>query len=460
MGSSSTFRFLVGTAGDIAKAVVEIATSLTDSPYQVVAEDRETGWYLLKYVDPEGKSVNNAYFFIGPGIWRPPPAWSAGSDKPFLVYSYGIFVIGVREAAVDPSNWKFSEPPQLFAFNPIYTDARLDLRRCGEDVSKFLGDEYDRLNSHGARAYIFVDKNQITVATEPNGEPGNPGLPWLTHLLRMQNYLNPSLQRPVPMPHWAQLSDGGTLYMIPSNEIISHYFDSVDFNEMQEVVRISVTYHGDEIFVYSQSEAFVPNNGNSRYLCIDDTSDPIYGTHNNISKSIREIVLSNRSVGPIHMRWGKYTEFFNSMIVYVISIYGLFSSLFEHKRYIARYVMYGALTGYAVRSVDDGNVYVAFPVVTDSYVEGPNFGAAPSMFLGMLDIAPIVPINSHITHGDVVQMQDGRQYIAVELRANSNVMNLPFAETWLVRWRGVSGHPGKIFVRTYKHNPFWLIRYA
>jgi len=49
---AGSFRYVIGNIRDIINTVTNELTSIQNSPFSLVNEDSETGWRVLRYVDP------------------------------------------------------------------------------------------------------------------------------------------------------------------------------------------------------------------------------------------------------------------------------------------------------------------------------------------------------------------------------------------------------------------------
>ena len=455
------FKVVTGSAKELAKAIVDAASQLNNSPFNVVAEDSESGWFLLHYADPDGRSVNNAYIFVGPGVWRAPPSMQCWNENR-LVATYGLFIMMVREQGADPNNWSLNEAPQIFAFHPMYTTAFTDVKRCSDEAEKKLGDVYNLANSHPVTSYIYVDHRQITAISEPMGETSMYGMPWVTHILKWSSNLNPNLQRPVPLPHWALYSDGVDIIHLYIIYYIHNFGISyINTEHLSDIVTLSTSSNYDtrQYIVQLANESF-SFRGVNHAECVCSDSHPIYGAPAQLNKSINNLISNKVAIGPMKARWGTYD------VMYSLS--GPATSLFTvnydsilNVRRVARF--YGGMSmSYCARSISDGSVYMMFPVVTDEALRDMSMFDGPAVFLGTLDVAMIAPRNSNIVQGDVVQLQDGRQYIAIISKMDSRTANLSFLENVQITYiNQISNHRLSYFVyRNARYNPMFLIRYS
>ena len=471
---SSVFRFFTGNARDIARQIVDAATQLQNSPYSVVAEDQATGWYILSYQDPDGKSVNNAYIFIGPGIWRIPHTLGTTSAHARFGATYGVFILVVRQEAVDVQNWAINESPQIFALHPIYSTADSDTPRCGDVAQQKLQEVMQNSDNHPAKAYLYVDARQITLATEPAGETTYYGLPWLTHLLKWPQNLNPNLQRPVPLPHWALWNDGTNIIMV-YGYADCFWYETADYDYVRQVRRLylcdlsrdvngvrapyNIIARATEAFHFEQR--FSNTIDQASQLCQNDPSEPIYGAPGALNQSIYQLVSNRVPVGPMRGRYGSLVDYYNAVSPLDAPFYSVWADHILNIRGVVEFYQATAMGAYAARALSDGNAYLVFPAVTDEALSGFHYFVEPGIFLGLLDIVPVAPRNSNLVHGDVVQLPDGRQYIVVNLPMHTNVANLSVCETVYITYPNYWGDTlRRSACRSSKYAMTWLIRYA
>lgn len=395
---SSQFRFQKISIRDVPKRIVDAATSLQNSPFTVVAEDQEKNWYILHYQDPDGYRHNNAYIAIGPVRYRG-QAFIGDHNNNSYVDVATVSVMLFREQGIDPKTWAANELPQISTFLYFRVIPYITSMTVSHDVNYVCYDEqpiteWSVFQGYADDVYIYVDRYGFVFAVQPAYDEYRIGTPMITYLRRAT-----PLNKNLTLTSWWVLFQDGMRITFQAITRKACYAYADVHNLVPNPVAKDAAWCG---VVTDDS----PNNIFGQVIDLGKKNE-VVPFHGFVAYTFKES-LENCSFNPKN----KSTWSWRSYYYYVAYREWPVN---EPGGIGWRGTIYVPPT---TRSIIDGNVYIYFiPLVhehNDAY--GPVTYHVPRATFTVIDLAPIEKNEPKISHGDVVQLQDGRQYIAIELR--------------------------------------------
>lgn len=389
-----------GTLSQIVGRIVNDLTSLTSSPFTVVATWGTTyKWYALQYTDPEGVSANNQYIIIGPHTMRATTGTTAVFDhsscsttnangRPYNFYGISFIVTN----QFDPSTFSIpSGASVLWTF--AYTHLRyvqtsgVGATACNDTT---VPQTFEDMT---ATAYIHYDKYGFTVGLA--GQQGYQPVQSFTTVRRLKP-INPNIS----IPHW--------WYVINDQRTFNLRTDSHNNN---------TPYPANLCGYYPWTTS-----GTARGLCADSMS--AY----NMPSGVFNTFVSG----------GIYPATFDSPVERAVRgcpsrgatvnrAPASFYQIFRQSAYVS-----GSWGPYlyalfpSARSKLDGRAYIARLVIGVGSKLGYTtyYGAVPDNVLARLDSLIPIPEYADISDFDLIQLATGEQYIAISLNAPTTPLNV------------------------------------
>jgi len=390
------FDAYAGTLSQYVSRVVNLLTSMTNSPFKLAAQwsGGTYPWYALQYSDPNGYTNNNMYIIIGPTAFRTTTKTASGSSYnswnycvPTSTYGrpgnmYGIFV-GIA-TSFDTVNFAVPSTASLYATFGIRAydltvTSGVDATACNDTTIPY---RYVDLQS---TFYTWYDQYGFTFIQIPVRTTYRD-VPFTMHAYRLTPF-----NTNITQPWWTLFTDQTAL-----STIIDTLYNIPEFPTYPTNLCGTLTYttssSGYGICMDSPTSLNMPA-GIASYL----TGSNVY-VHT-FASSLRQTtrpcpaVLSDGPRGPM-------------------SYYSQIRMFLDQSSNFCTWLPYGEIVYLptALSSVD-GKVYAFQPVVNVAH--GAHPWSLTGIFAPVTTLLPLSYVDSGISPGDVLSIQ-GNQYVAVQ----------------------------------------------